>query len=327
MASSTPPPPGGSGHPQPNPFRTAAASSGLGGGGGAGTNPFELENEQVRPTLRGAGVIIRVLLRRRRRRRRRGSLLYMWTCSTVQYNTAAAKWCCPAFTPAVRQQRNRQQLPTNQPATQSSHPLPTSIPHPMTVMQDLLGVPVYRLDAGASGPAVADLLDLSGAATAAATATAQPPQSRTPLTDWQLLPKQQAPEPTAGAAGSSSSNPLAAISTAHRTLSVRLGFNGQPMSYQPPLSPTSGRQGSTAASLLGGGIGLTDLDFESHPIDMTAGDLARLGVGGTRGARKGGAGGEVGVHGEAPQAGDDEVRIVQVRSSGCWFLCACLFGG
>jgi hypothetical protein len=121
-------------------------------------------------------------------------------------------------------------------------------------------------------------------------------------------PKQQAPAPVrTGGTGDA----LGPLGGAGRRGSGGGGGGGlSPV----PLSPPA-RQASAALSVGGaGGVGLVDAEdgVNSHPMDMTPGDLASLGL--APGKRREL---EVGVHGEAPAPGDDEVRIVQVRP-GVW---------
>ncbi|KAI8466535.1 MAG: hypothetical protein J3K34DRAFT_524465 [Monoraphidium minutum] len=170
----------------------------------------------------------------------------------------------------------------------SQRPLPPLLRPPGGIAARVHGQPQQRQ---APGAAVADLLDLSSGS-----------------------PAQAAPGPPSPFAGAAPWLPPPALRGA-----------GAPPGAPPPGAPPPGglgrvlsdhsqggvgRRMSTASSM--GGVGLEDLD-PSHPLDMTPGDLASLGLRPGAGRRRGG---EVGVHGDAPAPGDDEVRIVQLQTFG-----------
>jgi hypothetical protein len=291
------PGPGGGSGPPPNLFHAGPGST----GSGFRANPFELENEHVR-----------ALARRTRLR----------PCARPQ-----AAGVSPGLGPGACCTRGATRSEAKEPA---SCPAPLTDPCPAPRLpvspcnQDLLGVslndtPVQQQQQQQQQPTgdlLGDLLGLdapsaappgppphgpAGGAASPFAAAVTPPQQQPGLGGDALSPKQQARTPPPQPVQTDGLGPLAP--------GRRSSAGGGSTAPSPaPLSPPS-RQLSGAASVGAGGVGLIDVDegVNSHPMDMTPGDLASLGLAPGKARRL-----EVGVHGEAPAPGDDEVRIFQV---------------
>ena len=165
----------------------------------------------------------------------------------------------------------------------------------------------------------------------------QQPYGAAPLTlpPEPLSPKQQsAAAPMGGrgggggvGAGAAPTSPFAPAASAGFAAAARRTLSGVPGA--PGAARTLSTQLSGASLLpAGGGVGLSDVDGDLHPLDMAPSDLASMGAGagGAGGAgglaarllqrarRAGGRALDAGVHGDAPLPGDEAARVFQLQT-------------